>query len=119
MKPKLTTIDKFSGVAILVLVLGVISSFVDFGIISVVFSVSLPLIFAVNFVLGLYGIYKRKYFYLVGVVVFLICYNFFFQFSINTDKKTKDSISVISYNVRSFKQPVHGDSKQNAITEIK
>ncbi len=119
MKLKLTRIDKILGVTLLVFVIGIISSFLDFGIISVFFSVTMPILFVINSALAIYYVFRKKYFHLIGVIIFLLCYNFFFQFSISTDIKTKDSISVISYNVRSFKQPVHGDSKKNAPTEIK
>lgn len=119
MKLKLTTIDKFSGITIIVLVIGILSSYFDFGILSVFYSVIMPIIFVIISVLAVYGIVKKKYVYLIGVLLFIICYNFFFQFSISTDIITKDSISVISYNVRSFIQPVNTDLKTDASTEIK
>ncbi|EDP69728.1 endonuclease/exonuclease/phosphatase family protein [Flavobacteriales bacterium ALC-1] len=119
MKPKFITINKISRIAILALIIGVLSSFFNFGIISVFFSVIMPIIFVINFIIAIYGLIKKKYHYLIGVIIFFLCYNLFFQFSLNTNIKTKDSISLISYNVRSFKQPVHSDSQQNAITEIK
>ncbi len=119
MNLKFTGIDKFAGIALLVFVIGVISSFLDFGIVSVFFSVTMPIIFVIISTTAIYGILKKKYVYLIGVILFLICYNFFFQFSTVTVINTKDSISLISYNVRSFKQQIYADSNKNALTEIK
>ena len=118
MKPKFTKIDKFSIVAILVLILGVISSFLDFGLISVFFSVSLPLIFVLNCAFAIYGIFKKKYVYLVGVIAFLLCNNFFFQFSKTAHLESENSISILSYNVRAFNQPISGNLKHTGSLEI-
>lgn len=119
MKIKLNILDKFSCITISILVIGIISTYIDFGIISVFFSVVMPIIFTANAALAIYGIFKKKYFYLTGVIFFLLYYNFFFQFTIISDIKTKDSISLMTYNIRSFKQPVAaGNPKQNALTEI-
>lgn len=118
MKPIFGKIDKLSIVVIIVLVVGILSSFLDFGMLSVFFSVIMPLIFIIICVLAIYGILKKKYINLIGVIIFLLFYNFFFQFSKDTGLETKDSISVLSYNTRGFIQPMSDNPKQDASSEI-
>ena len=118
MKPILGKIDKISIVVITVLIVGIISSFLDFGILSVFFSVAMPLIFLANCALAIYNIFKKKYFDLIGVIFFLLFYTFFFQFSLDEDIETKDYVSVLTYNVREFKQPISTNPTQSASTEI-
>lgn len=105
MKLALNKIDKLSITVIFALGIGVVSSFVDFGIISVLFSVITPIIFIITSVLGLYGLFKKKYYYLIGPLLYLLFYNFFVQFNNITHIEYSDSISILSYNVRAFKQP--------------
>tara|TARA_R110002111_G_scaffold110212_5_gene169546 strand:+ start:24211 stop:25200 length:990 start_codon:yes stop_codon:yes gene_type:complete len=103
MKTKYGKIDRLSIIVIIIVVIGVLSSFFDFGILSVFFSVIMPIVFIVNGVLAIYGVFKKNYFYLIGIALFFINYNFFFQFSNNKDLEVKDSISILTYNVRGFK----------------
>ncbi|EPR69722.1 hypothetical protein ADIWIN_3997 [Winogradskyella psychrotolerans RS-3] len=105
MKLVFNKIDKFSITVIFALGIGVVSSFVDFGIISVLFSVITPIIFIITSVLALYGLFKKKYYYLIGPLLYLLFYNFFLQFNNITHIEYTDSISILSYNVRAFKQP--------------
>ncbi|WP_344714205.1 MULTISPECIES: endonuclease/exonuclease/phosphatase family protein [Winogradskyella] len=119
MKLILKILNKLPIVIILVLVLGVLSTFMDFGIISVFFSITMPLIFIANAILALYGIFKKKYIYLIGVIVFFLFNSFFYQFSRTTNVETKDSISLLTYNVRSFSQVLYASkSNQSPFTEI-
>lgn len=118
MKMTLDRIDKFSIFILVVLVIGIVSSFLDFGILSVFFSVIMPLIFIIVCGLAIYGLFKKKYINLIGVLLFLIFYNFFFQISIVKDSETKTSISVLTYNVRAFKYHVSNSPELNASTEI-
>lgn len=119
MNPTLGTIDKLSIVITLVLLFGIISSFLDFGILSIFFSAVMPLIFIFSSALTIYGILKKRYFYLFGAIIYLLCFNFFFQFSINEkDIEAKDTISLLTYNAKAFKQPITTNYQQNAVTEI-
>jgi exonuclease III len=118
MKPKLGKIDKLSIVVIIFIILGVLSSFFDFGILSVFFSVLMPLIFIIICILSIYNIFKKKYFNLIGVIIFLLFYKFFFQCSEVTSSETIDFISVLSFNMKGFKQPIPDSPKQDASTEI-
>jgi endonuclease/exonuclease/phosphatase (EEP) superfamily protein YafD len=118
MKQILTRIDIFSIITIVILAVGISSSFLDFGSISVFYSVIMPLIFVINCALAIYGIYKKKYLALIGVILFLLFYNFFFQFSLLADSETKDYISVLTYNTREFNQSLSKRSNKNTSTEI-
>jgi len=113
MKPTLTRIDKLSIVSIIVLVIGILGSFFDFGIFSVLFSVILPLLFILNCAFAIYGLFKKKYFHLIGVVLFLIFCNSFIQFSRVSDDEKDDVVSVLVYNTREFQQYLPDETKQN------
>jgi len=119
MKRKFITINKLSKIALFTLIVGILSSYFNFGVVTVFFSVVLPILFLINSVFAIRGIFKKKYIYLIGISLFLILYSFFFQFSFNTSLNAKDNISLVTFNVRSFKQAVTGSSKENAFTEIK
>ncbi|WP_179338840.1 endonuclease/exonuclease/phosphatase family protein [Winogradskyella ludwigii] len=118
MKSKFSRIDKLSISCIVAMVLGIISSYVNLGMLSVFFSVIMPLLFVLNLLLAIYGLFKRKYIYSIGVFIFLLCYNFFFQFSKVTKLENKDAISILTYNVRAFLQPLADNPNKNATTEI-
>lgn len=118
MKLKLGKIDKLSIVAMLVLLLGILSSFLDFGIVSVFFSVTLPLIFIVNCAIAIYGASRKKYIYLLGIITFLLSYNFFYQCTLNPKLETQNSISILSYNVQAFNEALASNLKQNDFTKI-
>jgi len=119
MKRKFITINKLSKIALFTLIGGILSSYFNFGIITVFFSVVLPILFITNSTIAIHGIFKKKYSNLIGSAFFLILYSFFFQFSFSTNINAKDNISLVTFNVRSFKQPVTGSPKENAFTEIK
>ena len=118
MTPMLGKIGKLSIVIFLVLVVGILSSFLDFGILSVFFSVIMPLIFVINCALAIYGIFKKKWFNLLGVILFILFYSFFFQFSKVDDLDSKNSISILTYNTREFKHYISDNPKHNSSTEI-
>jgi vancomycin resistance protein VanJ len=118
MKLKLDKIEKLSIAVITVLIVGILSSFLDFGSLSVFFSVVMPLLFLIICALGIYGIFKKKYLAIIGVVIFLFYYDFFYQFSIVKDSEPRDYISVLTYNTRESKQTLSFDSDKNASTEI-
>ncbi len=88
---------------VITLIVGTLSSYINLGFLSVFFSVFLPLLFIINIFFIAYGIRKKKYFYLTGVFFFIICFNFFFQFSVKkTIQSSTEAISLLSYNVREF-----------------
>ncbi|WP_405571310.1 endonuclease/exonuclease/phosphatase family protein [Winogradskyella sp. Asnod2-B02-A] len=118
MKIKYGKIDRLSIIVIIIVVIGVLSSFFDFGIISVFFSVIMPIVFIVNIVLAIYGALKKNYFYFIGIVLFFLNYNLFFQFSSNKELEIKDSISIVTYNVRGFKNHNSINSNQYDYTKI-
>lgn len=101
MKFKLTHIDKIALPLVILLLIGIVSSYINLGAISVIASVALPVLFVLNIPVVFYAIRKRKYIYVVGVVAFLFCNNFFFQIS-SEDIEDKNTISLLSYNVRAF-----------------
>ena len=118
MKSKFSRIDKLSISCIAAMALGILSSYVNLGMLSVFFSVIMPLLFVLNLLLAICGLFKRKYIYSIGVFIFLLCYNFFFQFSKVTKLENKDAISILTYNVRAFQQPIADNLNKNATTEI-
>ncbi|WP_339893547.1 endonuclease/exonuclease/phosphatase family protein [uncultured Algibacter sp.] len=88
---------------VITLIVGVLSSYINLGVFSVFFSVFLPLLFIINIFFIVYGIRKKKYFYFTGIFLFIICFEFFFQFSIKKAvQPSPEAISLLSYNVREF-----------------
>jgi endonuclease/exonuclease/phosphatase family metal-dependent hydrolase len=84
------------------LILGVLSSYINFGFLSIFFSVFLPFLFLLNILILIEGIRNKKYFYAIGIVFVLICFNFSFRITKKKTKQVEDSISMLSYNVREF-----------------
>lgn len=119
MKPKFFSKHNFFKFAIFTIIIGIISSYFNFGVISVLFSVIMPVLLLINLIAAIYWMLKKRYYYIIGVICYFLCYNFFFQFSYHTNDEAKNSLSIMSYNVRAFKQPVYGDSNLTVITEIK
>ncbi len=118
MKLAFNKIDKTSIIITVILIFGILSSFFDFGIASIFFSISMPILCIIICFFAVYGIIQKKYFHLIGIVLFLLFYNFFFQVSIDKNSSTVDSISILTYNVKEFKNPISDKSKQNTSTEI-
>jgi len=116
MKLKFDIIDKISVGFTLALIIGVISSYVNLGMLSVLFSVIMPLLFICNLLLGIYGLFKKKYFYSIGAIVYLLCFTFFFQVSYTSKDEDNNTVSILSYNVRAFQQYI--SENKNASTEI-
>lgn len=92
--------DKFIIALVLLLITGIVSTYLNLGAISVAASVVLPLLFVLNLLVAIYAIFKRRYIYCIGLIAFLFCFKFFYQISSN--ETVEDSISLLSYNVRSF-----------------
>ncbi|WP_159023887.1 endonuclease/exonuclease/phosphatase family protein [Formosa sp. L2A11] len=113
MKKPFTTIDILGLIVILTLLLGILSTYLNWGWISVVFSMFLPLFFILNLLLSIYGLLKKKYFYSIGVVCFLLCFSFFYRISTPTKlKSTEKTIQIVSYNTRGFSYNYNGKKTQ-------
>lgn len=90
---------------ILILIIGILASYYNFGFLSVFFSVSLPVLFLLNVVCVLIGLFTKKYIYSLGVLLFVVFFDFFFQ--INSKNKpnsysNENTLNILSYNVRDF-----------------
>ena len=118
MKSKFGKADIFSIAVTIFIIVGVLCSFIDFGILSVFFSVIMPIIFFINVLLAIYGIIKKKYFAIFGVLIFLTFFKFFYQFSAYKNSELKGYISVLTYNTMASKQPLSLGSKKNTSAEI-
>jgi endonuclease/exonuclease/phosphatase family metal-dependent hydrolase len=101
-------------ISIIILILGVFTSFYNLGFISVVLSVLLPILFSINVFLGVYGIFKKKYFYFTGVLLFLICFNFFIRYTTTEPSQSLKTVTVLSYNVRGFNSDNDSNDKEIA-----
>ncbi|WP_417860964.1 endonuclease/exonuclease/phosphatase family protein [Winogradskyella sediminis] len=116
MKLKFDIIDKISIGFTFAIFIGVISSYINLGMLSVFFSVIMPLLFLCNTLLAIYGLLKKKYFYITGTLLYLFCFTFFFQVSYTPKDKDNNTVSILSYNVRAFQQYI--SKNKNASTEI-
>jgi len=112
LKLKATHIDKVALPLFVLLILGITSSYFNFGAVSVVASVLLPVLFVCNLIIVVFAIEKRRYIYIVGIITFLFCFDFFFQYT-SVDKTQESNIQLLSYNVRAF-----ADEDQNVASDI-
>ena len=101
MKLILAHTNKITWFLVLLLAIGILSAYLNLGVVSVVASVVLPVLFILNTIVVLLALKKRNYVSLIGIVAFLFCFDFFFQFS-SIDENSENSISLLSYNVRAF-----------------
>lgn len=86
-----------------ILIIGILASYYNFGFISVFFSVFLPAIFLLNIVCALIGIFTKKYINVIGVLFFVVFFDFFIQFNTkNKEPREEQNFSILSYNVRGF-----------------
>ena len=115
---KFDKIDKISLVFISILIIGVISSFFNFGILSIFFSISVPFVFIILCFLGIISVFRKKFIPLLGIIIFLISYPFFYGFSGTSDIDLKNTVSLLTYNVKGFKHPSYGNSKRDPLPEI-
>ncbi|TPV33360.1 hypothetical protein FJ651_09720 [Paucihalobacter ruber] len=114
-----TKIDKFLIVIQIILLAGIAGSFLDFGLISVFFSLSMPLIFVLSCMAALYLVlFKKYYFSLIGIVLFLFSFNFFYQFSKIDIDKTTNTVSLMTYNVRAYEHSVSKNIGAHASVSI-
>lgn len=118
MKLVFSKIDKISIFITGLLIIGILSSFYDFGIVSLFFSITMPILCIILCFFAVYGIIKKKYFHLIGIILFLLFFNFFFQVSIEKNSNPIDTIGILTYNVKEFKHPISDKSKQDTSTEI-
>ena len=87
---------------IVALLIGTMSSYFDFGFVSVFFSVFLPLLFLLNIFILIIGIWNKKYHYSIGFLTFLLCFSIPYRGLKKEFRKTSDSFSILSFNVREF-----------------
>ena len=81
------------------------------------FSLLLPVLVVINifqFIVLLVKNKKTPIFNLSILVLFFICFDFFYQFNFEEDKKTNDTFSIMSYNANSFR---HDSIVNNGIVD--
>jgi len=83
------------------LLIAMLCSAFNFGGVSVIASVLLPACFVINFISVFYMVYKKKYVFILGALLFVLCYPFFFQIS-SEKRENEHSLSLLSFNVKSF-----------------
>ena len=86
---------------VILLILGILSAYINLGAVSVVASVVLPILFLLNIIVACYAVLKKKYRYLIGLIAFLFCFKFFFQWSTESEH-TEATLSLLTYNVKAF-----------------
>ncbi len=103
MKNILKIINLIAVFSTIILLIGILSSYLNFGIFAVIFSVLLPVLFLLNICFSVIGFWNKKYYYATGFILFLICFNFFFRLPIGAvTSQSFNTISILSYNVRGF-----------------
>ena len=75
-------IDKVVLAMVILLILGILSAYINLGAVSVVASVVLPILFLLNIIVACYAVLKKKYRYLIGLIAFLFCFKFFLFVSV-------------------------------------
>lgn len=105
-------IDKVVLAMVILMILGILSAFINLGAVSVVASVVLPVLFVLNILVACYALFKKRISYLIGLIAFLFCFKFFFQWSTESEN-TETTFSLLSYNVKAF-----ADEDQQVATGI-
>jgi len=99
------------------LLLGILSIVIAEIHTSFLFSLFLPVLVVINifqFIILLVKKKKTAIFNLSVLVLFFICFDFFYQFNFEEDKKTNDTFSIMSYNSNSFR---HDSIVNNGIVD--
>jgi endonuclease/exonuclease/phosphatase family metal-dependent hydrolase len=99
------------------LLLGILSIVIAEIHTSFLFSLFLPVLVVINifqFIILLVKNKKTAIFNLSVLVLFFICFDFFYQFNFEEDKKTNDTFSIMSYNSNSFR---HDSIVNNGIVD--
>ncbi|WP_185967756.1 endonuclease/exonuclease/phosphatase family protein [Formosa sediminum] len=112
MKNTLDKIDVFALLIVLILFIGILSSYCNWGWISVGFSIILPVLFILNVILSIYSIYKKKYFYCIGACSFLLVFNWSYSFNSVSQLKPSEldnAISILSFNTKGFSYKYKGE----------
>ncbi len=86
----------------LISLISILSSYINLGFLSILLSVSIPLIFIINSVLFLFFIKNKKYFYCIVPIGLLLNFSLPFCISIKNSSQLENSINLLSYNVRAF-----------------
>ncbi|MDW5289371.1 endonuclease/exonuclease/phosphatase family protein [Formosa sp. PL04] len=79
-----------------------ISTYLNWGWVSVLFSIVLPVLFILNFLMAFYGFTQRKYGYSISILIFLLLFNVFYKFSPFTTIENKESLSILTFNTKGF-----------------
>lgn len=118
-KPNLIRFDTLEFVAICTLLAIELNKAFNLGVISVLISVLYPIFFSFICAVTAIGIRNRKYPFIVSVV---ICYMIFLCLNnLSFSKKSIndiDYISILSYNVNSFKGNIESSKKSNSSSQI-
>ncbi|CDF79999.1 endonuclease/exonuclease/phosphatase [Formosa agariphila KMM 3901] len=84
-------------------ILAMISTSLNLGWVSLVLSIILPILVVLNIFVSIYGLLIRKYYYIIGLIIYLINFNSFYSFSNEKGTDGTKGISVLSYNAASFR----------------
>lgn len=96
------------------LIFGCFYIFVSDDLLSFIFSVTLPILFVLNLIIGVYWLFKKSrysFLALVGLIIFFFNFDSFIQFnnldSGNNGLTNSDVLTILSYNTHGFK---HGEN---------
>ncbi|WP_299782674.1 endonuclease/exonuclease/phosphatase family protein [uncultured Formosa sp.] len=119
MKKTFNTIDIIGLIITLTLLIAILSSYFNWGWISVIFSIFLPLIGIVNIVLCVYGLLKKKYLYLIGTACYLLCFSFFYRVSKVTSLKSSNiTTRIVSFNTKGFSYNYNGEETRTRLIKF-
>ena len=102
----------------ILLILGYVFIFFLNNILSLCFSLMLPVFFILNIVVGIYWLIERNRWYWLSffcLAIYISCFNSFFQF--NSPSKELSELSILSYNTHGFNYYVK-DRKLNIDDEV-
>lgn len=107
--PKLLVMNKLkfiiSLICALLLLLGSILTKWSTNLLSFIFSIGIPFLVLVNLGFLIYWSFKKKTFLmysLISLIIHFFCYDSFFQVNFSKDDLSKNSFSLLSFNVRHF-----------------
>ena len=108
-KTKRNKTNKFliiiSFISCILLIIGCGFILLSTNLISLVFSVGMPMLVLANLFLFVYWLIKKKvylFFSLSSILIYFLCFDSFLQFSNMDSDSQKESFTFLSYNVRDF-----------------
>lgn len=87
------------------LIFGCFYIFVSDDLLSFIFSVTLPILFVLNLIIGVYWLFKisrYSFLALVGLIIFFFNFDLFVKFNNEKSGSDKDSISIMTFNTENF-----------------